>query len=854
MNAGQATVEISGSGSGHTSGIYSQSNDGYAVINDGTLDIDVENSLGSPYGIYNAVYSGYVVNIKGGVTDIDVRRTNSESNYAGAGGIIGAQNNIYVKDGSLSVDVVNEGQDAIGITGGHFDISGGTLEVYGISSKEGMNGYGIKTDEDATFLMSGGDVSVTGNTYSYDSGIGRGIEYNNSVDTRRMDISGGTLTVTGTSEGIYVNNNTSNAPGQNQIYEDAKVTVSSPKYAIYGVRDGGWKIFGEAELTATGTERYGLTTEGPLIFDDTPVVVLETKGGSWRALYADGGITIGGLLQIADPEGGKINTENNSIVNPDNSLAKRIGIQPKDVVKINVYFYDESTLKRITNPSLMVYKDNGAGYAGGADPVRFSVGKGDDFTLTTGISTTGEYGTEYNDYEFVGWYKGGYPGTSPIGTNTTTPTQRITEDTWYYAVYAPPKTEIPALHFHVDKTPVKGQKRDTVGQTVTVDEEGITIGGTAWVQENHGHFAEDHVFTPGETVVLMVNYSVDEGYKLANDIGTNTTINGEPVSEHDTSNTVFYQQYLVPFDLEEEGIVEVTGIEDKTYTGSAVTQPLAVKYDGTKLTEGTDYTVSYKSNTYPGTATVTIKGKGDYTGTVTRTFVIKPAPTAKSFTLGGNKMNFKQNTYTGLRLPSIARPYQLSLTARFDKKMLIQWTDCKKLGAPIDGYLVMRRVGSETAYTQYVTVPATQNYYYDTGITKANQNYYYIVLAYKKDALGNYKVSSDSMSVVGLRYDSAKINPHECPAKGVSAALQAKFGLPTINKTAVTLRVGQTYDLKLTYPKLSFSTWTRWRSDKSSIAKVNSAGKVTAVSPGKVLISGRTPNGRDIRCTVTVKP
>ena len=227
---------------------------------------------------------------------------------------------------------------------------------------------------------------------------------------------------------------------------------------------------------------------------------------------------------------------------------------------------------------------------------------------------------------------------------------------------------------------------------------------------------------------------------------------------------------------------------------------------------------------------------------------------AKSFILGGNTMNFKQNTYSTGRLPSLARPYQLSLTARLDKKMLIQWTDCKKLGADIDGYLVMRRVGSETAYTQYVTVPATQNYYYDTGITKANTNYYYIVLAYKKDVYGNYIVSTDSMSVVGLRYDSNKINPHECPAKGVSAALRAKFGLPTINKTAVTLRVGQTYDLKLTYPRLSFSTWTRWRSDKSSFAKVNSSGRVTAVSPGTVLISGRTPNGRDIRCTVTVKP
>ena len=297
---------------------------------------------------------------------------------------------------------------------------------------------------------------------------------------------------------------------------------------------------------------------------------------------------------------------------------------------------------------------------------------------------------------------------------------------------------------------------------------------------------------------------------------------------------------------------EVESIPAQAYTMKKIEPNPKVKVDGTVLTKDTDYTLKYNNNINPGTATVTITGNGAYTGTKKVTFKINSPATAKSFVLGGNTMNFKQNTCTSLRLPSIARPYQLSLTARFDKQMLIQWTDCKKLGADIDGYLVMRRVGSEKAYTQFVTVPATRNYYYDNSITKANTNYYYIVLAYKKGPGGSYIVSSDSMSVVGIRYDSTKINPHECPASGVSAALKAKFGMPTINAKNITLKVGQTYDLKLTYPKLSFSTWTRWRPDNSKIAGVNSNGRVTARSEGTTLISGRTPNGRDVRCTVTV--
>ena len=41
---------------------------------------------------------------------------------------------------------------------------------------------------------------------------------------------------------------------------------------------------------------------------------------------------------------------------------------------------------------------------------------------------------------------------------------------------------------------------------------------------------------------------------------------------------------------------------------------------------GTEYAVSYKDNTNVGTATVTVTGQGEYSGTVTKTFIIKPKP------------------------------------------------------------------------------------------------------------------------------------------------------------------------------------------------------------------------------------
>ena len=59
------------------------------------------------------------------------------------------------------------------------------------------------------------------------------------------------------------------------------------------------------------------------------------------------------------------------------------------------------------------------------------------------------------------------------------------------------------------------------------------------------------------------------------------------------------------------------------YDGKAKRPSVTVKYNGKTLKKGTDYTVSYSNNTKVGTAKVTITGKGNYTGTLTKTFSIK---------------------------------------------------------------------------------------------------------------------------------------------------------------------------------------------------------------------------------------
>lgn len=75
------------------------------------------------------------------------------------------------------------------------------------------------------------------------------------------------------------------------------------------------------------------------------------------------------------------------------------------------------------------------------------------------------------------------------------------------------------------------------------------------------------------------------------------------------------------------------------YTGSALKPAATVKYGSSKLKNGTDYTTSYSSNKEPGTATVTITGTGNYSGSLSKTFKITALTTPYRTTT--NKVNYR---------------------------------------------------------------------------------------------------------------------------------------------------------------------------------------------------------------------
>lgn len=77
------------------------------------------------------------------------------------------------------------------------------------------------------------------------------------------------------------------------------------------------------------------------------------------------------------------------------------------------------------------------------------------------------------------------------------------------------------------------------------------------------------------------------------------------------------------------------------YSGKQCKPKVTVKLSGKTLKNGTHYTVAYKNNVKAGKATVTVTGKGAYTGTVNKTFKITKKSLSKAkVTLSKSKYRY----------------------------------------------------------------------------------------------------------------------------------------------------------------------------------------------------------------------
>lgn len=164
---------------------------------------------------------------------------------------------------------------------------------------------------------------------------------------------------------------------------------------------------------------------------------------------------------------------------------------------------------------------------------------------------------------------------------------------------------------------------------ITVETEGATkvYDGQELTNKNgaiHGLVSGEHADVVTNGTQTNVGSS-DNGYTIA----WGTAKEGNYTIASDTlGKLVVTPQSVNPNDPSYRKL-QVSNPADLTYDGQTHKWAPEVKdYTGTELKEGVDYTFAYNTDDFinAGSITVTVVGKGNYTGTVSRTYRIKPAP------------------------------------------------------------------------------------------------------------------------------------------------------------------------------------------------------------------------------------
>ena len=282
-------------------------------------------------------------------------------------------------------------------------------------------------------------------------------------------------------------------------------------------------------------------------------------------------------------------------------------------------------------------------------------------------------------------------------------------------------------------------------------------------------------------------------------------------------------------------------IADVTYNTRAHTPEVTVAISGRTLEADKDYTVSYASNVNAGTATVTVTGKGNFTGSANTTFTIAKADLNLSvYTISSLCTETEVKTST---LPSnffladeTETGFSIALTAAGGDAIFTQEP------AVVDGENVITyqlNGGTGEATFNVTVTPVSSNYKAGTYDLK--------IQAYDKTNVSNRIVFESGSAVYtgsGIKYEKATIAGHSsgmhytyAPNVATGATLDAA-GLP--------LTVG-TYTVTATY------------SDASSYGYKTATFTITKATPAgtpaytKIETSGKTL--ADTKLTVgTIRP
>lgn len=196
----------------------------------------------------------------------------------------------------------------------------------------------------------------------------------------------------------------------------------------------------------------------------------------------------------------------------------------------------------------------------------------------------------------------------------------------------------------------------------------VSLSGTSYTYDGKVKTPGVTVSLNGETLARDTDYTVSYS-RGRKDVGTYKVII-KGAGNYSGSRSI-------PFTIKTRHIktTAVSGLSKRAYTGEQIKPAVTVEYNGTTLKRGTDYTVSYGANKKLGKGTVIIKGKGNCTGTVTKTFSIVRASVKKARVA---KVANKQ--YTGRAIKPTPKVTLGSKTLKRGRDYTLSYKDNKARG------------------------------------------------------------------------------------------------------------------------------------------------------------------------------
>ena len=557
--------------------------DGWYVVNS---NVTIDNRVTVSGEVHLILADNASLTANGG---INVAENNSFSVYAQS--VEKNMGTLTATGGSYGAGIGGRNSDRNGSSCGNITIHGGSVKANGGEEAAGIGGGSFCSDGNIT--INGGTVTATGGQESAGIGGGQGGSGGN------ITINGGNVTATG---GVFAAGIGGGAHefGGNITINGGNVTATSEAFAagIGGGQEssGGNITINGGTVTATGGPDGAGIGSGSLGSYDTITI----SGGNVTATGGDNGAGIG------DGDGGS-----------GSSFATRT-----DGHALIVASSISDKSQRDSWSGMIFEGDNGEVYGNPTIQENMEIPSGKTLTIPENTTLTVKDGvTLTNNGTITGnGTLGGEGNLVGSGTVANIIRNNLQKDSNVTVNVSPS----PATYGSKVDITATISKAATISRAATISKAANAITRAAenqvefFVGTDSNKKSLGTANVSGDTATLSdVEISQEKGFA----VGENTITaeyGGSMGLKPQTGST----RLTVKGDLK-DATVTVNG--EYFYTNSPITPEVSVTWNGTQLTENTDYTVNCTDNTNAGKATVTVSGKGNYTGTKTESFTIAPA-------------------------------------------------------------------------------------------------------------------------------------------------------------------------------------------------------------------------------------